>query len=337
MAKIMAKPKVGTVEADVQIANTRDGGLHPHKFDVYIPIGGVDNVIVPLHGGGGSKSQYTGALGIILAYPPSVSTVVWGALSNKYWSCALVVPQGQHCKGVDPALGAGNNPFNPHDVNTVSDQYPFGIATWSNHVMWSSVDDMQFLTDLAAYVSGRWPGANKILAGHSNGGMMVNRVWYEAPTLFDHYCGTSGPASNYHRLLPSPPPGTVKPFLGIFGAMDTNLSISGGRFYNDTWQLSQFSQAFVEIPALLVGELQQLQVRVNAYNTAHSLPAETVLVEDGEDRSASIGSVRVWKYSGGRNRVQLYDSADHSTKQLQQCAGRRHVGDWCLFARLNPT
>lgn len=336
MFRILAKQKLGTVEVDQQIANTRDGGQHPHEIDIYIPAGGFDTVIVALHGGGGAKGQYAAALGILTSFPQTADVVVWGALTNKYWRCALIVPQGQHCKGVDPELGPGNNPFNPLDVNTVSDEYPRGIPTWSNHVMWSSVDDMQFLKDMAAYIEGRWPGKTKILGGHSNGGIMANRMWYEDPTHFDYYCGTSGPAGIYHRQVSSPPPAIVKPFLGIYGAQDTNLSITDGRFYNDTWQLSQLSKAFVQFPALVIGELDQLQFRVDAYNDAHGLPPETVEIADGVDKSAFVGSVRVWSYSGGANRVQLYDSADHSSKELQLCAGRRHVGDWCLFALLNP-
>jgi hypothetical protein len=342
---LLSASKAGTLLLDQQIPNTRygtpsavagDEPFHRHLIDIYEPQGDITMAIVPLHGGGGTKYQYAAALGILRSFPPTPDGVSWGALEA--FNTVLLVPQGQACHGVDPAWGAGNNPWNPDDVDTFSASYPIGIPTWSNHTMWSGVDDMQFVKDIAAFIANRYGAVLRVLTGHSNGGIMSNEAWYQHETgMFNVYCGTSGPASIYRRDVNPTPPSTVRPFCGFFGNLDTNLQIYPGHWQDPQWQLSQLSKAMVAYPfrPYIVGEMYQLQTRVNAYNAAHSLPAETVNFSDGVVSTVHVGTCTTWTYSGGANIVKLYSDSDHATKDLEKCAGHGHITDWALFALSN--
>lgn len=328
----------GTVLTDIQIPNTRDGGFHPHLCDLYEPAGNIIACIAALHGGGGTKRQFAASLGVLAGgATPTTTTVNWRALL--YWRCALLVPQGRYCTGVDPGLGAGNNPWNPNDVTVVSDLFPNGIPNWSNWVFWSGVDDPQFVKDIAAWMADRYGTVLRILAGHSSGGIMVNRAWAEhaPPGGFSVYCTTSGPAAEHYRSNPVTPV-IVKPLLSQFGAQDTTLQISDGRFYSDPWSLSNPTVANVYIPPLVIGELTRLQFRVNAYNAANSMPPETVRVEDGVTEpcpSPGTGFRTTWRYSDNANIVRLIHDAGHDSKSMQRANGRGHIGDWMAFALAN--
>ena len=328
--QMLANLGSGIVLNNQLIPNTRDGGNHPQPCDVYEPNGTIRAFIVALHGGGGTKEQFAASLGVLLGLPVSSSKVAWNVLQT--WGVALIVPQGSHCSP------SNEGPWNPNGVNTVSAEYPNGIGAWSNRSFWSGADDPQFTKDAAAWGAARYgSGALRILAGHSAGGIMVNRKWYEHSLSggYTTYVAASGPAAAYYRDNPSTPV-IVKPFLGHFGALDTNLQIDGGKFYNDTWELSQPTKAWVQIPNYLVGELQQLQARVTAYNAQHSLAPQTVTRAAGVTTAAAGGgTVTTWSYSGGANVVRLYSAAAHSTRDLQRCSGRRLIVDWMVFAFQN--
>lgn len=329
----------GTLTLDQQIPNTRYGTggatpadlpYHVQLVDLYEPNGIISFVAVALHGGGGNKYQYSATLGLLRGWPPTADKVFWGSL--EYWHLAMMIPQGNHCEGVNPLWGAGNNPYNPHDVNTVSADYPYGIPTWSNHLMYSGVDDVQFIKDCATFASTRWGAATpRILAGHSNGGFMANTSWYEhIVNSYQCYCSTSGSAPPYYIANPATP-AIVKPYFATYGHLDINLEITGTNFYEPVWYLSQVSKAFVDTPPTAIGALQQLQVRVNAYNTYHSLPAETVSISAGVTVAVAIGTRTTWTYSGGDNIICLYSDADHSNVSLAKCQRSTNYALWILF------
>jgi poly(3-hydroxybutyrate) depolymerase len=193
-------PSEVVVQTDLKLA----GFVHP--IDVYAPPGAT-RVVVYLHGGGGSKEQGAEQLGLRTETKGTVTYDKAWLLANRV---AFVIPQGQAANG---QLG----------------------TTWSNYLMTSGVDDMAFLTALAAAIrsgtlSTALPALSKVaVSGHSNGGIMANRVWCEGPTLFDAFVSFAGPASVHlaagadHACAPS----VTKPYLGYVGDQDVVLQTAG--------------------------------------------------------------------------------------------------------------
>ncbi len=188
------------VRTDVKLT----GFVHP--IDLYVPPGAT-RVVVFLHGGGGSKSQGAEQLGLRIEAKDGTVTYDKAWLSAN--RIAFVIPQGQAPNG----------------------QRGY---TWTNYVMTSGVDDMAFLAALTAAIRGgsldpSLPALTKVaVAGHSNGGMMTNRLWCEAPNLFDAFVSFAGPASVHlgvgadHACAPS----VQKPYIGYVGDQDTVLQTS---------------------------------------------------------------------------------------------------------------
>lgn len=242
---LLRKPVTGTILRDQVLAG------YPHKFDVYIPsVPTINFAVVALHGGGGTKETFPQRLGVTTAGTPTLDQVRWDLLEK--FGSALIVPQGQHCSGV---VG----PFNPNGANTESLLNPDGVATWSNWSMWSQADDKAFLSAMSTYAGTAWPAAQKVLLGHSNGGMMVQRVWMEAQTLFDLYVSLSGPMPSYwDKPGGIPQPVGVRPMMMRHSLGDTVLGIKDGRagtgvhFWDNTWlmQPAQSSVANYTYPAL---------------------------------------------------------------------------------------
>jgi poly(3-hydroxybutyrate) depolymerase len=105
-------------------------------------------------------------------------------------------------------------------------------TTWSNYVMSSGEDDVAFLQALVAAIKadGDFSHITKFyLVGHSNGGMMSNRVWCESPNTFDAYGALAGPPSTQLDSGGAHPcnPGVFKPYIGIVGDSDTQLQTAG--------------------------------------------------------------------------------------------------------------
>lgn len=108
----------------------------------------------------------------------------------------------------------------------------------------SGVDDVAFLQALAAAIKSdhSLPAISKIyLVGHSNGGMMANRIWCESPNTFDGYGALAGPPSIHldPDLVASTTnhpcnPVSVKPYIGVVGDSDEVLQ-STGHMGNRTW------------------------------------------------------------------------------------------------------
>lgn len=329
------------LQLDVQIPNTRfgtggaqdgDQANHPHLCDVYTPGGTIRTVMVALHGGGGTKQQYAGSLNVLLGDPPSYGRINWGLLQKA--RCALVVPQGQACTGVNALWGAGNNPWNPSDVSE-----PL-VRAWSSRVFWSGHDDPQFLRDMAAWIIATF-GADKkrVLVGHSAGGMMVCRAWAEHASLatgYHAYCTSSATPSAYFRDVAPTPPADARPFAADFGAQDTNLAIApdGAGFDAASLFLSANpTDAWVSWPDQpeLNGPIAAHQARVNAYNTQAALPPESVSIGSGTTSAAAIGTKTEWVNAGGKMRLRMLSAADHSNRSQQEAAGQDQLLVWSLF------
>lgn len=191
---------------------------YPHAIDMYIP-SNAQAAVIFLHGGGGKKEGLAADLGI-----KNDSTGTNFNLTNagQTWlineKVMAIFPQGQTLSG-------------------------YNGWTWNNYVMVSGQDDVAFLKALVAAIKAdtSLPAVTKFyLVGHSNGGMMANRMWCESPTTFDAYGALAGPPSNH--LDPSTgdhpcAPTTVRPYIGIIGNMDRVLR-SNGNMAASTWVLS---------------------------------------------------------------------------------------------------
>lgn len=317
----------GAVVLDQLIPNTRDGGNHPHAVDFYVPPS-YNKALVCLHGGLGAKESLAQNLRIITGSTPSHDAVRWSAF-NKL-ECLAVVPQGQHC--TDGNAG----PWNPNGVDTETLLRPQGTATWSNRNMWSGADDPQFLKDLRTYIDANYPAPKVAICGHSNGGMMVNRVWYEDQARFTHYCTVSGPAPYYFASQATPVTGA--PFFAQVGEQDEVLGIKDGvagdgdHFYSASWssQPAQLSVADVNYPnaGLYVPELAQLQTRLTA------IGGGTVDDADKRLRPSLVGNRTDWIYFLGKIHLRRLSAAAHDLTSHQTANGSV-LALWATFVDQN--
>ena len=207
------------------------------SFDIYRATN-ADKAIVFLHGGGGTKHNFAYELGINLSIDDSSYNVVNEQIlfDNK---AIAVFPQGETIAAAPAAY------------------------TWNNYVMDSGQDDIQFLRDLVSFIATQYHVSKFYIVGHSNGGMMANRIWCEAPDLFEAYIAISGPPSE-HFLAPATlcSPTQVKPYLGIVGAQDNVLQDYD--WEAQTWtinpSLTEGDPSFVD--PILIGERYFLPTRV---------------------------------------------------------------------------
>ncbi len=177
----------------------------PQGFDIYRATN-ANKAIIFLHGGGADKHHAAYQFGINLndvdADYSAVNEEV--LLANR---ALAVFPQGQ-------AIPAAPEAY-----------------TWNNYVTDSGQDDMAFIRELVASISSRYNITRFYIVGHSTGGMMVNRIWCEAPELFDGYIAIGGPPSQ-RFLEPSTQcsPAEAKPYLGIVRSADAVLGV------RDNWE-----------------------------------------------------------------------------------------------------
>lgn len=208
-----------TVSVTVSVKSNQLLSGHPHRIDYYIP-SNATAAIVFLHGGGGKKEGFANSLGLkndnsTANYDLSSDGQTW----LKTQKVIAVFPQGQNVAGAN--------------------------WTWNNYVMNSGEDDVAFLQDLVASIraDSTLSAVTKVyIVGHSNGGMMANRMWCESPSTFDAYVALAGPPSTH--LNPSGgsnpcSPSTVKPYLGIVGDHDTVLK-STNNMAVSTWTINSF-------------------------------------------------------------------------------------------------
>lgn len=240
----------GSASPTVSTKSNQTIASHPHGIDMYYS-SNADMAIIFLHGGGGAKESTAYNLGIkkdssTTSYELADGADAW--LKNN--KVAMIFPQGQTLSG-------------------------YSAWTWNNYVMNSGQDDISFLQDLVMAIKNdsNFAGVKKIfLAGHSNGGMMANRMWCESPGTFDGYAALAGPPSLHldptlsasatnHPCAPS----VVKPYLSIVGDHDTVLATSG-KMANKYWTLNPLVHignppTFVDSTPMLMNDVVFYQTR----------------------------------------------------------------------------
>ena len=179
--------------------------------------------------------------------------------------------------------------------------------TWSNYVTDSGLDDMAFIRDLVGFISARYNISRFYIVGHSTGGMMVNRIWCEAPDLFDGYIAIAGPPA---QLFLDPkrcsPNAEAKPYLGIVRSDDWVLGVPDN-WEAPTWTIKQVLMQLPIKPApeafldpVVIGERSFLQTRVTKI-------CEEV-VGEGDSSAVSDGSITTWSFCEDSIRLLRVDS-----------------------------
>lgn len=242
MTKALFRVPQGTVLYDQFIPNRRYGTpdatpwdlpFHKHPVDIYIPaeIVGRDNVVSLLHGGGNLKYVLALQLQIVQSKVKSPQNVNWGMLNK--WKAVVYIPQGQFCTGVQ-------NPWNPNGIDSRTTKFPRGVPVWTCHGFWSENDDIQFLKDLAITQASDWPGALRILGGHSAGGMMVYRAYVELQQSYHVWVSICGPApipqfeegeDGERVIYPPGYPDVTFPYYTWPNPTTTISGFLGGRFF----------------------------------------------------------------------------------------------------------
>lgn len=146
----------------VDSKNSQLVGNHLNTLGYFIP-SNADKAVIFLHGGGHKEpmefDMEMKADEADTNFMLTDSAVFW----LKLFKVMAVLPQGLTISG-------------------------YNAWTWDNYVMNSGADDLSFLQELVANIKAD-PKFSKIkkfyLVGHSNGGMTANRVWCDAPNLFD--------------------------------------------------------------------------------------------------------------------------------------------------------
>lgn len=239
----MAMADAGSAAVTVRANQTITG--FPHQIDMFVP-SNAKLAVLFLHGGGGHKEPLENDLGL----KSDMSTTSFELTSEgKSWlttqGVLAIFPQGQTLAG-------------------------YQAWTWNNYVMQSGQNDVAFLQALVAAVKAdtTLPRVTKFyLVGHSNGGMMANRMWCESPATFDGFGTLAGPPSVH--LDPSAvasstehpcQPAVVKPFIGIVGSSDTVLQTTGNMgkptwFINSILHLGNPPTWIDSTPSILNDEL----------------------------------------------------------------------------------
>lgn len=218
---------------------------YTHNIDFYVP-SNAESVIVFLHGGGGQKESFANNLGI---KNDSTSSNYEVSTSGKSWlidnRIMAVFPQGQHINGQPLA------------------------TTWTNYVMNSGSNDVGFLQSLVASIKAdtRYTKITKFyLVGHSNGGMMTNRMWCESPSTFDAFGALAGPPSTILGSAGAHPcnPSIYKPYIGVVGNSDTQLQTTGNMAVTN-WTLSNYNGASSAwVSSTVLNDLLYFSTRTNA-------------------------------------------------------------------------
>lgn len=256
----------------------------PHQVDIY-SVASATRAIVFLHGGGGRNFRMAFELGINLvnARPTAATTNAAWLTENEF---VAVFPQGQATMA---------NPL---------------ANTWNNYAMDSGQDDVGFLQALTAYIRSEYGLNDVYLVGHSNGGMMVNRVWCESPDTFRAYISLAGPASSFY-LGTLCVPTSIKPYYGLVGDQDQVLQVTGN-WEQATWEVAPLL-ATDFINPILIGEWQQ-----HIYRSQLMCGEVPVLAN-----AMTENAVETWGNCGDRLRMQRLLNAGHMIDSLeQQTAGQ---------------
>lgn len=342
----------GTILTDVAIPNLTGFGsadpsvypnwpaFWPQLCDIYIPTGPINRGFVCLHGGGDTKHHFAFLLNILNAHGAN-----WPVMN--YGQAIFVLPQGQACSGALSPLNA-TVPF----INSPpTSRYPLGITTWQNAFTNSGWGDIQgstgvggnyttgFLADLNTYLRiGGGSGLNIPrlgLMGHSNGGFMVQRWWYQGADIWDYYFAQSGPQPN---LLAAQPIGTAnfhRPFWQQYGALDNVVGIANlgttdqidsalapyYHFFEPTWQ-QPFSKLINEDLAY-----PSLSLHTGAWSTFTNMvtgvtgfpPDEGAFIASASP--IAVGNLLTASYNSNKFVLRLLDQASHQLTQQTKFLG----------------
>ena len=281
-----SSPNDGGGQPAVTVQANRTLGAWPHKFDVY-SVEGATEALVFLHGGGGTKEYSAYQLGLKKTQDGANYAVADGQVLIDHKAIA-VFPQGQ-------TIDAAPN-----------------VPTWNNYAMDSGENDVQFLRELADHIKAQYKVSKVCIAGHSNGGMMVNRMWCEAPEVFDAYVAISGPPSEHFLSTPCNP-SEIKPLLSIVGSADAVLQNTD--WEAQTWTIDPLltlTPAFVD--PVLIGDRYFLPSRVT------ESCAETVGAGDAD--ATTVGNLTTWSFCGGTVQLIRIEGANHPVESLEARSGR---------------
>jgi poly(3-hydroxybutyrate) depolymerase len=273
---------------------TLPGTSFPHQIDIYNPETAT-KAIVFLHGGSGRNYEFANSLGLNLrVLPPTPTSINWDWLNTN--KVIAVFPQGQAI------------PAQPY------------AYTWNNHSMNSGADDVAFLQALAAYITSQYGITDIYLVGHSNGGMMANRMWCESPATFKAYISMSGPASDYYlNGATSCSPSIVKPYYGIVGGQDSVLQVPLYGWSNPKWEVAPdlvaSSGAAMPDPTL-IGEWWQ-QVNTRGPLMCGEIPSLTDYKSDGKTNT--------WDNCNGHLKLQEVLFSDHFISSLEFYSGKKMI------------
>jgi len=286
---------------DELITDAKVTGHEQVALNIFKPKGAT-RAIVALHGGGGNNVSISYQLGLNTSQTDlASSTINWTWLENNH--VMLVFPQGQHIAGQD------------------------GATTWSNRVMTSGQDDVDFLKKLADKLRADY-GISKItLMGHSMGGAMTNRMYCESNDTFDSYVSLAGPASvDFYTGAATCHP-TVNaagntivpaPYMGIIGDSDPVMKtfdpITGDpNWGDDLWTINQlliYSAGPAWVNDQVINEQVQQQVRATA------MCSETVAASP-----SNSGNVDTWSNCGGKLVLKRIHGAGHGVDSLAEQMG----------------
>lgn len=340
---VLSRPSIGTWLRGVQIPNSLAGqpmgpgqvqpSVHPHKIDFYIPRTGASHALVALHGGGGTALDMARQLNLVRApagTTPKITNINWKTL--EFWHTMVVIPSGQSCTGVDPLWGAGNNPFNPADVDSRNADNPNGIGAWDSHFMRSGYNDMQFLNDLKLYILTHYGAIGYSLMGHSAGGYMVQRVYREQNTMFLRYMAICAPPAGFYIANPLQPL-LMRPLYVQFSGKDGTLGIYGGpypdspnvsHYTEDTWTntASNLTREHVSWPALSVsiGGWKDWCDQVQFFNAG-----VRPVLGDGVVTSVKRGTQTLYKFLTNKLQLRYLSDPGHDLGDIQKAAGKSQI------------
>jgi predicted esterase len=332
----------GTIYNNVQIPNLTGGGggNWPHLIDFYVPSfrlpgQSATQALIALHGGGDTKAHFAQELHINNSMLPVISQCNWWWAVQ--WSCIVVVPQGQACNGAV-------NAWNPNGVTST-------VNTWSNWDTWSGQNDVAFLNDLATYITSTYgiSSTYQYLCGHSEGGIMTKRMWYESPSTFSHYCTMAGPASNYY-LTNTMTPSVLKPLYCQVGGLDQTLNTYGGpngagtHFLDTLWTGSNDTNCMLSFPSFptRLGEWVQFNTVTLPAAGQSAFPTPTFANNGGGytgtggvTTSQYSGIVTKWSDPSGKFVLQLTGDGDHPIITQEQCLLVTGQNNWLITSILN--
>jgi len=323
--KTLLNAPLGVLIKNVQIPNYDQGGFWPHLTDLYVPFTSLNTAFICLHGGGGTKVQFPKALGLLkIGAGYKSSAVRWQSLVTA--GAIFAFPQGQPPRGLV-------NEFNPFGIDTRTPSYPDGVNAWANGDMYSDYNDLQFLDDLAYYLQETYSLIGCNLAGHSAGGIMVQRMYREASyekANWRRFISLAGPRAFAQSLNTSP---NKRPFLLQVGTADPNLNnIEVGMFVDEWVSLSQ-GRVFVQpLGPRRLGMFNDLQSLVNIYSDANSIPPDTVSILDG----SISGVITSWSYAGNKIRLEHFEGVGHKPPMFWKGMLRRTFTRWIEWAASTP-